>query len=432
MTSWLEAAALEVVPSGPVTASLRAPASKSVTNRAVVAAALADGTSRLIRPLASDDTVAMCGAVAQLGASCRFEHGDLVVEGNGGRLAVAGEPVQAGLSGTTMRFVTAAAALSESQVVVTGLPPLRRRPIGPLTTALRTLGVRAHDTDGYPPVTVTGPLHGGAVSVDVSTSSQYLSALLLASPYARTDVVATAVGKSAVAYIALTADLMRRWGARVEHDDGGRWQVEAGATYRTRDEIVEYDASAAAHLFALAAASGGSVTVDNAGPTLQPDARLPEVLADMGCTVTRNGDSVSVRGPQRLAGVDVDLAAMPDQVTTVAALAAVAEGTTTITGVGVTRGHETDRLAALAAELTKLGARVEEQPDGLTITAGTPSGPVRLATHGDHRLAMAFAAVALAVDGITIEDPGCVAKTYPDFWDDLVGSGVDLRKEPRQ
>lgn len=432
MSQWLTADAVEVVPSGPIVASLRAPASKSVTNRAILAAALAEGTSRLIRPLASDDTIAMCKAVSQLGASCRFEDEDLLIRGTGGRLVETQEPVQAGLSGTTMRFVTAAAALSSSDVELTGLAPLLRRPIGPLTTALRALGARARDADGYPPVTVAGPLHGGPVSVDVSTSSQYLSAVLLASPYARENVVATAVGESADAYIALTADLMRRWGASVEQDDAGLWHVEAGKTYRARDEVVEYDASAAAHLFALAAASAGSVTVDNAGATLQPDVGLPEILADMGCTVTQYEASVSVQGPERLGGVRVDLAAMPDQVTTVAALAALADGTTTITGVGVTRGHETDRLAALATELSKLGIAVVEQSDGLTITGGTARGPARLGTYGDHRLAMAFAAVALAVEGITIEDPGCVAKTYPEFWDDLVRSGVQLRKEPSQ
>lgn len=432
MTGWLDAPAVEIIPTGPVTATLQAPASKSVTNRAILVAALADGQSRLVRPLASDDTDAMCGAVSQLGARCTVDEGDLVIDGTGGRLTPSGTPVHAGLSGTTMRFVAAAAALSPHDVEVTGDPALRRRPIGPLTAALRDLGARVTDNDGHPPVVAGGGLHGGAVAVDVATSSQYLSAILLASPYAKRDVVATAVGQSADAYIALTADLMRRWGADVAQEDA-TWHVTAGRRYTAREETVEYDASAAAHLFALAAASAGAVTVTNvAVATLQPDAHLPQVLAAMGCTVATQRAAVTVTGPQRLTGATIDLGAMPDQVTTVAALAALAEGTTTITGAGVTRGHETDRLAALAVELRKLGVGVREHDEGLTIVGGGARGPARLATHGDHRLAMAFAAIGLAVAGITIEDPGCVAKTYPGFWDDLVRGGVQLRKETPQ
>lgn len=427
MSAWLDAAAIEVVPSGPLSTAVRAPASKSVTNRAILIAALADGTSRLQDALFSDDTRAMCRAVSQLGATCSSGAGGVTVEGTGGRISPAG-PVDAGLSGTTMRFVTAAAALSATDVEVGGSTPLLRRPIGPLTAALRDLGARASDHAGFPPVTVGGGLGGGEVEVDVSTSSQYLSAVLLAAPYAEADVVATAAGQSADAYIALTADLMQRWGAEVVQEDVGRWRVAAGRHYTARDEVMEYDASAAAHLLALAAASAGSVTVTNAAPaTLQPDARLPQVLAAMGCTVREEEGAVSVLGPDHLSGVAVNLSAMPDQVTTVAALAAVADGRTEISGVGVTRGHETDRLSALAVELSKLGVGIDEQPERLTIQGGA-RGPARLATHGDHRLAMAFAAIGVRVAGITIEDPGCVAKTYPGFWDDLVASGVQLRQ----
>lgn len=427
MTSWLDAAAVEVVPAGPIAAALPAPASKSVTNRAILVAALAEGTSRLRDALVSDDTHAMCGAVTALGARCTSQGTAIVVEGTGGRMRPRGGGIDAGLSGTTLRFVAAAAALADDDVTVGGAPPLLRRPIGPLTQALRDLGARASDAGGLPPITVGGGLDGGPVDVDVATSSQYLSAVLLAAPYARADVVARGVGQSADAYIALTADLMRRWGAHVVQD-GATWRVVAGRRYRARDEVVEYDASAAAHLYALAAASGGSVTVTNvAASTLQPDARLPDVLASMGCTVTENPGAVTVVGPDRLGPAHVDLSAMPDQVTTVAALAALAPGETVITGVGVTRGHETDRLAALAQELRKLDVDVNEEPDGLTVAGGGARVPARLATHGDHRLAMAFAAVALAVPGVVIEDPGCVAKTYPGFWDDLERSGVRLR-----
>lgn len=428
MTSWLDAAAVEVVPGGPVTAALRAPASKSLTNRAVLVAGLAGGTSRLVAPLYSDDTRAMCRVVAALGAQVTADGADLLIRGTDGRVSAPLEPVDAGLSGTTMRFAAAAAALASDPVTLTGEAPLLRRPIGPLTAALRRLGAQAQDHDGFPPVRLSGGLDGGAVEVDVSTSSQYLSAVLLAAPYARRDVVATAAGQSADAYIAMTADLMSRWGAEVVESERGVWRVTAGQGYAARDEAVEYDASAAAHLYALAAATGGSVTVLNGAPsTLQPDAQLPDIFTAMGCTVREEEGAIAVTGPTALQPVTVDLSAMPDQVTTVAALAALANGTSVITGVGVTRGHETDRLAALATELGKVGVSVTEAPDGLTIRGGTACGPARLATHDDHRLAMAFSALALAVPGVVVENPGCVAKTYPGFWDDLAGAGVTLR-----
>lgn len=426
MSEWLDAPALMVQAQGPVSAVLRAPASKSATNRSLLVAALAPGTSRLLRPLVSDDTEAMASAVRALGAAVTMEPDALVVRGTGGSVVRPSRPVHAGLSGTTMRFVTAVAALCPDEMTVTGDPPLLRRPIGPLTAALRTLGANAADAGGLPPVTVGGGLDGGDVTVDVSGSSQFLSAVLLAAPYARSDVVATAAGESADAYIDMTADLMRRWGADVVAETPGRWRVRAGRPYGPRNESVEYDASAAAHLYAMAAATGGTVTVENISATLQPDAGILDVLTRFGCRVTREDPAVTVSGPSRLRAVTVDLSSMPDQVTTVAALAALASGTTTITGAGVTRGHETDRLAALAQELGKLGVDVVEHPDGLTITGGA-RGPARLGTHGDHRLAMSFAAVACAVADVTIEDPGCVAKTYPGFWDDLAAAGAVLR-----
>jgi 3-phosphoshikimate 1-carboxyvinyltransferase len=237
----------------------------------------------------------------------------------------------------------------------------------------------------------------------------------------------------AAAYVELTAAVMRDFGAAVSPAGPAAWRVEAGRPYRAAELAVEYDASAAAHLFALAAATGGQVTVTNATPgTLQPDAALPALLEAMGATVTRDGAGLTVRGPEVLHPVDADLAAMPDQVTTLAALAALAAGPSTLRGVAVARGHESDRLAALAAELAKLGVAVTERPDGLVVGGAGPARlrPARLATHGDHRLAMALAAVAARVPGVVLEDPGCVAKTYPGFWDDLAAAGLAWRAHP--
>ena len=422
---------VELVPAGPVRARLAAPASKSVTNRALVCAALADGESLLAGPLASDDADAMREALAALGAQVADAGlSALRVGGTGGSPRSPDHPLDARLSGTTMRFLAAVATLAPTGATVSGRPGLLGRPIGPLTAALRSLGAAVTDAGGHPPVTAAGGgLAGGAVTVPAARSSQFASAVLLVAPYARAPVQLTAEGLAAPGYVELTAEVMGWFGARAERVGDTAWRVEPGR-YQGRTLEIEYDASAASHLYALAAATGGEVTVANAAPgSRQPDTALPEVLARMGARVRREGASLTVAGPEVLAPVDADLAAMPDQVTTVAALAALAEGTSRIVGVAVARGHETDRLAALAGELAKLGVGVEERPDGLVVHGGGPARlvPARIATHGDHRLAMAFAAVAARVPGVAIEDPGCVAKTYPGFWRDLAAAGLVAR-----
>jgi 3-phosphoshikimate 1-carboxyvinyltransferase len=423
---------VELLPGGPVVARLAAPPSKSVTNRALVCAALAAATSRLGGALGGDDAEAMAAALGELGAPVAMDAAAWTVHGSGGRPRSPGRPLDARLSGTTMRFLAAVATLTPSGASVGGRAPLLRRPVGPLVAALRALGAEVTDRGGLPPVTAAGGgLDGGEARVDASASSQFASAVLLVAPYARRAVRLRADGLGAAAYVALTAAVMRDFGAAVDRDGPATWRVEPGRPYRAADLEVEYDASAAAHLFAVAAATGGAVTVTNARQgTLQPDAALPGVLAAMGATVARDGPALTVSGPQELAPVDVDLAAMPDQVTTVAALAALARGASRLRGVAVTRGHETDRLAALATELGKLGVTVQELPDGLVVHGAGPDRlrPARLATHGDHRMAMALAAVAARVPGLLLEDPGCVAKTYPGFWRDLDAAG--LRRRP--
>lgn len=416
-----------VTPSGPARGTLAAPASKSVTNRLLVVAALASGDSVLVGPLNSDDSAAMRRAVTSLGAPVTDDGDAWLVAGTGGRLRSPGQPVDVGLSGTTMRFLTAVATLLPEGATVTGAAGLRRRPVGPLVDALRQLGASVDCDAGYPPVKAAGGgLGGGAVTVDASASSQFASAVLLVAPYAHADVTMTVTNPGAGRYIDLTSGLMREWGAVVEQRASDTWHVAAGSRYLARRCHVEADASAAAHLLAFAVATGGTVSVTNLHPeTIQPDARLVDVYAAMGATVTRDASTVTVHGPERPIPVNVDLAAMPDQVTTVAALAALADGPSRIDGVGVARRHETDRLAALALELGKIGVPVDERPDGLTVHGGRAAGPARLATHDDHRLAMAFASLAARIEGLVIEEPWCVTKTYPAFWAAVARLGVD-------
>lgn len=421
------ARACAVAASGPADGLVAGPASKSVTNRLLVVAALAEGESVLRHPLASDDSAVMRRAVALLGAEVTGERDAWVVSGTAGRLSSPTEPLEAGLSGTAMRFLTAVATLTPRGAAVTADPPARRRPIGPLVEALTRLGAVVRDDEGYPPAQAGGGgLDGGAVTVDATASTQFASALLLVAPYAHDDVRLTVHNAGAVGYIELTAALMRDWGAHVERRTPTTWHVKAGHGYSGGDDTVESDASAAAHLLAFAVATGGTVGVTNLDvATAQPDVGLLEVYAAMGATVTHDGTTVRVSGPERPEAVDVDLVEMPDQVTTVAALAALADGPSRLTGVGVTRRHETDRLAALATELGKLGVAVDEHEDGLTIHGGRAAGPARLETHDDHRLAMAFAALAARVGDVVIEEPWCVTKTYPAFWTDVAGLGVD-------
>lgn len=409
---------------------MSAPPSKSVTNRLLVVAALAEGRSVLRHPLASDDSAVMRRAVSLLGAEVAGGSDAWVVSGTAGRLSSPAEPLRAGLSGTAMRFLTAVATLTPEGATVTADPPARRRPVGPLVEALARLGAKVHDHEGCPPVQASGGgLNGGVVTVEAAASTQFASAVLLVAPYARNDVTLTVHDAGAVGYIGLTAALMREWGARVEHPDPTTWRVTAGRGYSGGDGTVESDASAAAHLLAFALATGGTVGVTNLEPaTAQPDVGILDVYTAMGATVTRDGAAVLVSGPERPAAVDVDLTGMPDQVTTVAVLAALADGPSTITGVGVTRRHETDRIAALAAELGKLGVDVDEHADGLTVHGGRAAGPARLATHDDHRLAMAFAALGARVGDVVIDEPWCVTKTYPGFWADAARLGVDWQE----
>lgn len=420
----------EVLPARGIDARVRAPASKSVTNRLLVVAALADGVSTLRNPLVSDDSRVMVDAVRALGAEVEEMPGAWAVHGTCGTPRSPARALHAGLSGTTMRFLPGVAALTPHGAVVTGAAPLLRRPVGELVAALRRLGARLEASGGYPPVHAHGGgLDGGEAIVDVSRSSQFASGVLLVAPYARHDVRLRLRGRSAGDYIALTADVLRTWGATVDRPEVDAFTVTGGSGYAAREVEVEYDASAACHLFSVAMATGGCVTVTNVPEnTRQPDARLLAVYEAMGATVVRNGNAVTVVGPDRLAPVSVDLSETPDQVTTMAVLAALADGVSELSGVGVARAHETDRLAALHTELSKVGVAVDESEQALRIHGGTASGPALLQTHDDHRLAMAFATLAARVAGVAIAEPWCVTKTYPGFWTDLRSMGVDWRE----
>jgi 3-phosphoshikimate 1-carboxyvinyltransferase len=410
--------AKEIKPRERVQATLTLPGSKSYTHRALVAAALASGASVLHNALKAEDTEITAEALARLGAGIDWQGTAIRVQGRGGRWLPVSEPLYLGDSGTSMRFFTALAALGQGKYQLTGSPRLCERPLGELLTALEQLGGRAVSArdDGCPPVLVTAGLTGGRAQLSGAVSSQFLSALLFIGPLAPRGVAIELTGELVSRpYVDLTLDVLGDFGIAYYREGYRFFQLPGGQTYLPQEYVIEADASSASYFWAAAALTGGRVTITNLSlESLQGDAAFPQVLQRMGCTVTSSEDGVTVQGGP-LTGIQVDMATMPDLVPTLAVLAAGARGETVITGVAHLRHKESDRLAAVAAELGKMGIAVRETPDGLIITGGTPRGAV-IETYQDHRLAMSFAVAGLQVPGIRITDPGCVAKSFPDFW----------------
>lgn len=413
----LTTSALTIAPAArPLRGRVAPPGSKSVTNRALLLAALAEGTSRLSGALKSDDTGHMAEALRRMGvAVAEPEATGFTVTGTG-RLRAPGAPLFLGNAGTATRFLTAVACLAEGEVVIDGDAHMRKRPILPLVTALGELGVRVAAPTGCPPVTIhgAGGFDGGRVTVDAGLSSQYVSALLMLAACGRRPVRVALSGDAigARGYIDLTCAAMRHFGARVDQADTATWIVAPGG-YRAADLGIEADASAATYLWAAERLTGGAIDVGTApGAFTQPDAAAHALIS---------------RFP-RLPAV-IDGSQMQDAVPTLAVLAAFGEAPVRFTGIANLRVKECDRIAALAAELSRLapGLAVEDGDD--LVVAPKPLDqlrPARIETYADHRIAMSLALAGLRAPGVTILDPGCVSKTYPAYWRDLEALGVGL------
>ena len=408
----------EIIPCRQVQATLTLPGSKSYTHRALMAAALAAGESVLTNALAAEDTELTAQALAQLGAGIDWQGTTIRVTGRNGRWLPAALPIYLGNSGTSMRFLTALAALGEGQYLLTGTERLCQRPLGELLEALAQAGVRAVSDrgDGCPPVRVTGGLTGGRTQLSGGTSSQYLSALLFIGPLAPAGLAIDITGELVSRpYVDLTLEVLGNFGISYYREGYRYFELPGGQSYLPREYEIEADASSASYFWAAAALTGGRVTITNLSlESSQGDAAFPEVLGRMGCAVESTPAGLTVRGGP-LQGVTVDMATMPDLVPTLAVLAAFAAGDTVITGVAHLRHKESDRLAAVATELAKMGIAVRETADGLIIRGGTPRGAL-IHTYNDHRIAMSFAVAGLKTPGVTIEDPECVAKSFPEFW----------------
>ena len=413
-----------VPPRRPLTGRVTPPGSKSITNRALLLAALATGTSRLTGALKSQDTALMAAALRQMGVAVEEPDATTFIVTGTGRLMAPAAPLMLGNAGTATRFLTAAAALVQGTVVVDGDAHMRKRPIGPLVTALNTLGIAAAAPTGCPPVTIegNGSFGSGRVEIDGGLSSQYVSALLMAAPFSEGPIEVALTGKDldARGYVDLTLAAMRAFGASVEQADDMLWRVQPTG-YRATDFAIEPDASAATYLWAAAALTGGSIDLGVPMDAFtQPDAQAARFIA------------MFPRLP-----AEIDGSQMQDAVPTLAVLAAFNETPVRFTGIANLRVKECDRISALSTELSRIQPGLAREEGNDLVVAGSatlsaPSAPIRIETYSDHRIAMSFALAGLKIPNIEILDPDCVGKTYPGYWDALARLGVELRADPRR
>ncbi|GMM70816.1 3-phosphoshikimate 1-carboxyvinyltransferase [Alteromonas gracilis] len=415
---------LTLDPIAKVSGEVNVPGSKSLSNRALLLAALAEGETELTNLLDSEDIEHMLNALTKLGVSYRLsdDKTQCVVQGNGGAFDVA-EPLELflGNAGTAMRPLCAALAASNVDTVLTGEPRMEERPIGDLVDALREADadVTYLKNDGYPPLQIKGKtLSGGEMSVDGSVSSQFLTALLMAAPLFSGDVTIRIKGELvSKPYIDITLDTMAKFGVTVENDNYQTFTVSGSAKYVSPGKfMVEGDASSASYFLAAGAIKGGTVRVTGIGQnSIQGDIRFADVLEAMGAKVVWNDEYVEITGAP-LKGVDMDMNHIPDAAMTIATTALFAEGPTTMTNIYNWRVKETDRLAAMATELQKLGAKVEEGHDYIKVWPTDSLKHAEIDTYNDHRIAMCFSLVALSDTPVTINDPGCTRKTFPDYF----------------
>ncbi|MCI0569076.1 MAG: 3-phosphoshikimate 1-carboxyvinyltransferase [Acidobacteria bacterium] len=408
--------------SGPVDVEFLAPPSKSVTQRALILSALASGPSVLLDPLESDDTLALANALSALGFSVQRRPGRWEIQGRGGRIPSLGATLNAGDAGTAARFLTALVCLGRGRFVVDGSPRMRQRPIQPLVDALRELGVQVRylEVRGCPPVEILAEgLKGGRVQVRGEKSSQFISALLLAAIKATSPLRLEPDGSLAsFPYLKLTAQVMEAFGVGPTEKDPLAYEVSAPREFAGREFRIEGDYSSAGYFFAAAAITAGRVRVGNLREdSAQADRGILGALAEMGCRVEAGDGGWTVTGSE-LNPLQRDLSGMPDAAPTLAVTAIFARGRSVLTGLSTLRLKESDRVSALAKELSRLGAEVVEGPDSLEISP-KPLRGVSVETYNDHRMVMSLALAGLRVPGVVIRNPECVSKSFPGFWQEF-------------
>jgi 3-phosphoshikimate 1-carboxyvinyltransferase len=408
----------------PLSGRVRVPGSKSHTNRTLMVAALADGATEIHNALFSDDSHYFAEALRKLGFDVQLDPQAkiMTLTGLGGHIPNKQANILIGNAGTAARFLTAMLTLGQGEYHLDGVKRMRQRPIMHLVTALNQLGAHIDAASGCPPVHIHARgLAGGSTSVHGNISSQFLSGLLMAAPYAQESVDIEVLGSlHSKPYIDLTLGVMADFGVQVQREGYLHFRVEPQRYSPIEEYAIESDASAASYFFAAAALCGGWLEVDNLTPQArQGDLAFLDVLSEMGCIITHEGSAMRLSSRGQLKGVDVDMADISDTSMTLAAIAPFASSPTTIRGIASSRLKETDRVAATCCELSRLGVRVDEHADGMTIYPCEKFRSTQIHTYDDHRIAMAFALVGLRVPGLAIENPGCVAKTFPDYFDVL-------------
>jgi len=414
----------EIRPLEHLDAVISIPGSKSYTQRALVIASLADGPSVLRHPLISEDTCHLIDALRSLGAGIIVDTDEIRIKGTGGRLRCPPHPISLGNNGTALRLLTTMVALGQGIFTLTGDQRLCERPVKPLLDALRNMGVDAGSSDrhGFPPVVIRADgIGGGRVVLQDIESSQYVSSLLISSPYARHDMEIDLAGRiPSLPYVKMTVEAMRNFGQTVMEAPPHRYIVRHGRPYEGRIYAVEGDVSSASYFFLAAALTKGRVRVENINPrSLQGDLGLVSLMEGLGCSVVRGERWIELTGGNLTAGDRrFNLNDMPDMVPTLAVLSALRSGRTIITDVAHLRHKESNRLSAMVTELLRIGITARETDDGITIEGGTPHG-ADIETYNDHRIAMSFAALGLVVPGMRIRNPACVHKSFPVFWEML-------------
>ena len=416
---------LQITPiNHPLNARVRVLGSKSLTNRALLIAALADGKTRLTNALFSDDSKYFANALQTLGFDIQLDEAnhEMTVTGLGGKIPSKKAELFIGNAGTAARFLSAFLTLGHGEYILDGDPRMRERPIGDLVEALQQLGVEAEAKNNCPPVEIFAKgLLGGKIRIAGDISSQFLSALLMVAPHAHSPVeIELATGLNSKPYVDMTVAVMKDFGVEVQRHNYSLFTVYPSSYLPITNYQIESDASAASYFFAAPAICGGSVIVENISRnSKQGDIAFLDVLARMGCEITEDDNFVEVTGTESLLGIDVDMRDIPDTAQTLAVVAPFASSPTRIRGIASARVKETDRVHATCTELRRLGIEVEEHMDGMTIYPCKTFKRANVQTYKDHRMAMAFSLVGLRIPEIKIENPSCVSKTFPNYFEVL-------------
>ena len=424
VVDFIPMSSIRLTPSGPLNATVRVPGSKYQANRVLIIAALAEGESVITSVPTNDDIQRVQAGIAALGATVNASSDQVRVHGVGDITRLRAANINVNASGTFARFVSALAALSSEAVVIDGSARMRQRPMADLCKALRSLGAQVNGANDALPLTIRGPLQGGICELPGHISSQYLSALLLASPYAQKDTrIELTSALVSRPFVDMTIDLMRQAGVELESTETS-FRIRAGQRYQARQYTLEADPCSASYFLAGAALTGGDVTLlDYNLESVQGEAQFPMVLDKMGCLVKRVPQGLRVQSTGKLKAVEMDMGNMPDVVQTAAVLAAFAEGTSKFTNIGHLVHKESNRIYDTAAELRKMGVTVEATDDALIIEGGQPKG-AEIHTHDDHRQAMSFAVAGLKIPNMLIHDADVVGKSFPQFWQTLRTAGA--------